>query len=153
MKINLDIWARIAEIGTAIMVVISLIYIALELDRNTRATYTSSWEAITANLISLDVAEVTELGSFVEVAELDPSQVSKEEYFKFSRIAQARLAVIEYAYLGMKNETLNDYYWGALEGFLYHQICKPGYRKFWDDNVNIYHQDFVEYVNEMKGTC
>jgi hypothetical protein len=152
MKISLDTWARISEIGTAIIVVVSLIYIAVELDRNTRATYTTSWEAVNENLISIDIAEATEMSSFIEAAENDSKGISEEELFQFSRMAMARLAVIEYAYLGIRNETLNDYYWGAMSGFLNHLICKPGYRKFWDNNEKIFHPDYVHYVNG-KDAC
>ena len=153
MKFDLDAWARISEIATAIIVVVSLIYIAIELDRNTRATYTSSWDSVTSKLISLDIAEATELGSFIETAELDPTQVSHDEYFRFSRIAVSRLAVIENAYLGIRNETLGDYHWAAISEFLKFQICKPGYRKVWEDTAQIWHPDYLSYVNEVKLAC
>ena len=153
MKNDLDVWARISEIVTAVIVVVSLIYIAIELDRNTRATYTSSWETVTANLISLDIAEATQLGGFIETVENDPDQVTADEYFRFSRIAQSRLAVIEYAFLGTSNQTLNDFYWGALEGYLKHIICKPGYQKYWDENGDIWHPNFFGYVDALTSSC
>ena len=36
-KLDLNFWTGIAEIFTAIVVVLSLVYIAIELDQNTRA--------------------------------------------------------------------------------------------------------------------
>lgn len=154
MKPNLEIVARIAEIAAAVVVVVSLIFIAVELDRNTRATHAASWEAVLDLMVSLDQAEATDLGIFIELAEQNPGAVSDEEYWRFSRIAQARLGVMEYAFLGIQNETLSYFHWDAVSGYLEFNICKPGYRKFWDENgQQIYHPEFVAYVDEVIGSC
>ena len=154
LKANLESWARIAEIGTAIVVVVSLIYIAIELDQNTRATHTASWEAVIDLMATLDVTEATELGRFIEEAEKDPASVTEEEYWKFSRMAQARLGVMEYAFLGVRTETLSEYHWGAISGFLELTICKPGYLMLWSDiGEQMYHPDFVKYVREIISDC
>lgn len=153
-KINLVVWARIAEIGTAIVVVVSLIYIAIELDQNTRATHTASWEAVLDLMVTLDQTEATELGRFIERAELDPDTVTDEEYWKFSRMAQARLGVMEYAFLGIETETLSEYHWGAVSGYLGMTICKPGYRKVWAEiGEAVYHPDFYAYVEQVILNC
>jgi len=153
-KPNLDAWARVAEIGTAIVVVVSIVYIAFELDQNTRATHSASWEAVNEMLMSLDVAEATELGPFIERAELAPSNVEPEEYWRFARIAQARLGVIEYAFLGVETGTLSTYHWGAISGFLEFTMCKKGYQQVWGEiGKQIYHVDFQEHVNAIISRC
>ena len=153
MKFDLDKIARIAEIGTAVVVVVSLVYIAIELDQNTRATHSASWEAVIDQMISLDTTEAVDLGIFVESAERDPAQVTEEEFWKFSRIARARLGVLEYAFLSIRNETLSDFHWGAVSGFLEHIMCMPGYQRFWIENEQIYHPEFVSYVSEVVQKC
>ena len=154
MKTNLETIARVAEIGTAAVVVVSLIFIAMELDRNTRATHAASWEAVLDLMVSLDQTEATELGDFIQRVESDPAGASDEEYWKFSRIAQARLGVMEYAFLGIENETLNSFYWDAVSGYLQSNICKPGYRQYWDETgEQIFHPAFFAYVETVIATC
>ena len=154
MKLNLDVVAKVAEIGTAIVVVVSLVIIALELDRNTRATHSASWEAVLDLMVSLDQTEATELGMFIDRAEEDPASVSEEEYWRFSRIVQARLGVMEYAFLGIQNDTLSQFHWGAVSGYLEFNVCKPGYRKYWTEHgEQIYHPEFVAYVEQVLRSC
>ncbi len=59
-KLNLSNWANIAEIGTSVVVVLSLIYIGIELDQNTKATHANSWQTINALLIDLEIAEASD---------------------------------------------------------------------------------------------
>lgn len=153
-KPNLDVWARVAEIGTAFVVVVSLVYIAFELDQNTRAIHTASWEAVNEMLVTLDINEATELGPFIERAELSPNDVEPGEYWRFARLAQARLGVIEYAYLGIETGTLSTYHWGALSGYLEFTMCKKGYQKVWSEiGKLVYHIDFQTHVNSIIGRC
>lgn len=153
-KFDLDKWARIGEVATAVVVVVSLVYIAIQLDQSNRATHAASWEAVNEMLINLDVAEATELGIMIKNAEYDPNKVSPEEYWQFSRMAQARLGIIEYAFLGIETGTLSRYHWGALSGYLGHTICKPGYRRFWAElGKAVYHVDFQQHVDGIISKC
>lgn len=85
-KVDLNKWARVSEIAAAIAVVMSLAYIAIELDQSNRATQTTSWQAVDEMLAGLDTAEATELGIFIQRAEMNPDEVSADEYWRFSRI-------------------------------------------------------------------
>ncbi len=153
-RIDLEKWARVSEIGTAIVVVISLVYIAIELDQGNRATQTNSWQAVNEMLVSLDTAEATELGSFIQTAETNPEEVSSEEYWRFSRMVQARLGIIEFAFLSTKTGTLGEYHWGAMSGYLENTICKPGYRRVWSEiGSSVYHQDFQNLVSGILSQC
>jgi hypothetical protein len=153
-KVDLNKWARVSEIAAAIAVVISLAYIAIELDQSNRATQTTSWQAVDEMLAGLDTAEATELGVFIQRAEMNPDEVSADEYWRFSRMAQARLGIIEFAYLSMKTGTLGEYHWDAMAGYLRHTMCKPGYRRVWAEiGASVYHPDFQELISEIFTGC
>ena len=155
-KLNLSNWANIAEIGTSVVVVLSLVYIGFELDQNTKATHANSWQTINALLIDLEIAEASdpELGNLIRTAESNPQELSAEQFWRFSRIAESRIGVFEITYLAIRNETLGDYQWQAMEGYLAFTMCKPGYQQFWEKNgVAVYHPDFVRYVNQVLTTC
>ena len=76
-RIDLEKWARVSEIGTAIVVVISLVYIAIELDQGNRATQTNSWQAVNEMLVALDTAEATDVKQRAKLSRLGVETASK----------------------------------------------------------------------------
>ena len=157
-RLSLQSWASIAEIAAAIVVVLSILYVGRELDQNARATQNESWIGINELFVELDLTEATdpELSRFVLAAELTPQKVTPLEFWRFSRLAQARLGVFEMSFLARENETLGDYNWKGVEGFIAATVCKPGYRLFWadvNDGKDVYHPDFVSYINGVMEAC
>ena len=100
----------------------------------------------------LDVMEATdpELNTFFMAAEKSPEEISAEQYWKFTRLAQPRLGVIEYAYLASKKGTIDDFFWEGILPYTKQLMRKPGYRKFWTEfKADIYHPDFIAFMDDM----
>jgi hypothetical protein len=156
-KLSLSNWASIAEIATSIVVVVSLVVIGVELRQNTSALHNNSWQAVNDKLIDLDIAETASpgLSTLIKIGESTPEELNGDEWWRFSRIAMARLGQIEYAFLAVNSGALGDYHWSAVEGYLGNTICRPGYRRFWAEFGDVaYHPDFTSYVgDEVLPAC
>ena len=156
-KLSLSNWASIAEILAAVVVVLSLFYIGAELNQNTAALHDSSWQSVIDKMIDLDIAEASDpdLSRIMMTAESAPESLTREDWWRFSKIAAGRLGEIEYAFLSKRSGTLDDYRWGALEGYLAHLLCMPGYRRFWSEMGDAaYHPEFVSFVEtEVVAEC
>jgi hypothetical protein len=155
-KLTLSQWANIAEITASVILVLGLVYVGLGLDRNTRAVHSETWQAVVDKLIDLDVAEAStpELGRIVMRGESSPAELTPEEWWRFAKFVESRLGQMEFAYLARNNDTLGESYWVALEGYLAHMACKPGYQRFWAENGEAsYHLDFFNYVAGVIENC
>lgn len=156
-KLTLSEWANVAEILGSVVVVLSLIFIGLELRQNTNALYTNSWQQVIDKMIDLDLSEASDeaLGRIMIAGEQDPGALSDEERWRFYRVAQARLGQLEFAYLAKINGTLDEFHWGAMEGYLRHILCLPGYIQFWEDmGSTVYHPAFYAYVEvDILNAC
>jgi hypothetical protein len=155
-RLTLSQWANIAEIFASIVLVLSLVYVGLELDRNTKAVHTESWQAVVDKLIDLDVAEASspELSRLLILGDSSPQELSAEEWWRYSKFAESRLGQMEFAYLARNNDTLGESYWIALEGYLEHTVCRAGYQRFWAENgEGSYHEDFFSYVADVISNC
>ena len=156
-KLALSEWANIAEILGSVVVVLSLIFIGLELRQNTNALYTNSWQQVIDKMIDLDLSEATDgsLASVMIRGEPDPAALSDIDRWRFYRVAQARLGQLEFAYLAKINGTLDEFHWGAMEGYLRHILCLPGYVRFWEDmGATVYHPEFYSYVEtDILESC
>jgi len=156
-KPNLSNLASIAEIGTAVVVVVSLVFIYQELEQNTLSTQDASYQQFLSNLTNLDLAEASdpELARISYTAELNPDTLPEDEWIRFTRLAGARIAQIEYAYLSRINETMSDLHWQAVEPHMNYLFCLPGYRKYLDSGMEqIYATPFLEYLeNSVYPSC
>ena len=155
-KLTLSQWANIAEITASVILILGLVYVGLGLDRNTKAVHSETWQAVVDKLIDLDVAEASspELSGIVMRGESSPADLTPEEWWRFAKFAESRLGQMEFAYLARTNDTLGESYWVALEGYLAHMVCKPGYQRFWAEAGNAsYHVDFATYVNDESENC
>ncbi|WOJ93786.1 hypothetical protein R0135_01135 [Congregibacter variabilis] len=156
-KLTLSEWANIAEILGSAVVVLSLIFIGLELRQNTNALYTNSWQQVIDKMIDLDLSEASDetLGRVMIEGETNLGALSKEEQWRFYRVAQARLGQLEFAYLAKINGTLDEFHWGAMEGYLRHMLCMPGYVDFWEDmGSTVYHPQLYAYVEgDILNSC
>ena len=147
---NWEAIGAIGEVVGAIAVVATLAYLAVQLRQNTQSSRNASWQAIIGMLVDLDVTEATDpqLSSFIQKAEDAPESLTDEQYWKFKRIAQARLGALEYAFLASRSGTIDEYLLGAIQGYTELTMSKPGYRKFWSEvGEAVYHPDFIAHVN------
>lgn len=155
-KLNLSNWANISEIAASIVLVLSLAYVGLEIDRNTKATQSASWQGIIDKMNDLDAIEASdpELSSVIIRAEASKNGMTPEEWWRFSRFAQARLGQLEFAFLALNDGTLGEYHWGAVEGYIQYMVCLPGYKAFWlEKGEAIYHEDFANHVRQVLSAC
>ncbi|MFK7831443.1 MAG: hypothetical protein AB8B57_16840 [Congregibacter sp.] len=155
-NLNLAGWANVAEIFASVVLVLTLIYVGLELDRNTKATQSGSWQGIIDKMNDLDTVEAadSEFSNLIMRGELAPHSLSEQEMWRFARMAQARLGQLEFAYLALNEGTIGEYHWGAVRGYIQQMICLPGYRFFWAQNGEaIYHEDFVGHIQSVLPDC
>jgi hypothetical protein len=105
----------------------------------------------------LDLAEAgdPEFARISHDAELNPEILSEDEWIRFTRIAGARIAQMEYAMLSRPNETMSELHWQAVEPHIQYLFCLPGYRKYLDDGMEqIYASAFLEYLkNDVYPMC
>lgn len=150
-KINLSHLASISEIGAAIVVVVSLLFIYQELLQNTKSTQDASYQQFLSNLTELDLAEASdpELTRISQLAELDPSAISELEWGRFTRIASARVAQWEYAYISRSNGTMSNLHWEAVHPHMQFMLCQRGYQKFLNDGGSvIYAAAFLNFLDD-----
>jgi hypothetical protein len=151
LKKNWSYLATISEIGAAIVVIISLLFIYQELQQNTLSTQDASYQQFLSNLTELDLVEAgdPELTRITLRAESDASVLSNLDWARFTRIASARIAQWEYAYISKINGTMSDVHWESVRPHMQFMLCQSGYQKFLNDGgTEIYAVTFIGFLEE-----
>jgi len=151
--LTLDKWALIAEIVGGLAIVLSLIFVGLEIRENTRVTMLTSDRAVDQqNLaLNLSVASSADFADLLVRGEADRSNLTEAERARFDNYCLSRFGAYENVVAnfsgGLVPEEEYDI-WG--EHFRY-RFDKPGYRQFWLDYRTRYFPVFRAWADEQFG--
>ena len=151
---RLSNWVAIAEIVSAAAVVISLIYVGLEIRRSTL----ESDADIQAELLSYThqrrnlVIESGDLASLLTKGYSDPSQLSPEEALRFQNYSELLYVAWERAYMTNSVGVFSDELFDAWDGWFV-SVANNDPEFVWPRvrDSQGWNQPFVEHVNRALG--
>jgi len=153
-RLKLAELASIAEIVSAIAVIASLIYVAVQIDQNTLAIkHSTNQERLN---FGRDQAElvITEpgLAELVLRAEQNVDDLNEVDRLKFYEWATWRLSVWEQTYQANLDGLMEEESWVAWDGyFLLIVEGKPGYVQFFNNTPQIWDARFYKHVDAVLG--
>jgi hypothetical protein len=150
-KLGLSDWANLSEIAASIILVVSIIYVGLEINQNTIQLQNSSHLAVNQLLAETDMmaAANKEFHGVITKSTATPSEVSAEDFARFVSFVLPRLGIWEYMYLATKSEAVGSSTWEAFDPYFKSIICTAGYRRAWQENEQIYAGSFRTYLNDV----
>jgi len=155
--VTLEDLGNTGEFLGAIAVLISLIYLALQIRHNTMTV-----RAGTSAAVSESLARVTEVvGTDPQTARVymlglaeDPT-LSPEENFQFNFLFATYMRRVENAYYQQLRGFVNSEHWQTTERTLSLFMERPGARHTWEGARSVYSDQFVAYVDRIlieRGT-
>ena len=150
---KLSDWASVAEIGSAFAVVVSLVYVGLQINLNTNAVKASTLQAMIDYGREQSEILVTDanLAALVEKGEADPSSLTPRERSQFYEFTTWRIAMWELAFLNHEVGLVEDELWLAWDSYYRGLVIqKPGYREFWRDNRSSFDDRFMAHVDSLS---
>ena len=146
---NWDAIGAIGEIVGAVAVVISLIYLAIQMrgqNRETRLSTINSSLTSWNSLLAL-VAENSELADIGNRG-LKNDELSEDQEVRFRAFANSYLRFAEGLYLQHLEGRLDDRIWLGIGKGVTVFLQAPGMRRFWSHRKDWYSSEFREYVEE-----
>jgi hypothetical protein len=151
---KLSDWAHVAEIVGAVAVIVTLAYLAVQIEQNTIAVEASTRQG------RLDFGrQQTELlitqpglAKFVMEAEQDANILDDEERLLFYEFTTWRMATWELTYQEYIDGLIDEETWLAWDGYYMLFVeGKPGYRKFFSDTRPQWDSRFMAHVDKSLG--
>lgn len=141
---------RWVDVLGAAGVILSLIFVGIEIRQNTRAVRAATYQAVTASSMELlfqlgDNPEVgLALDRWAAQEELDPVLVARLE-----PMVLAYLRHVEHVHFQMTEGTLDEEF---LLNWMRQPIFRsPGFRSFWKQRKTSFGREFRDYFSEFHG--
>ena len=151
MKYKLSDIASIAEIIGAVAIVLSLIFVGVQLKDSTRAT-----RSATANeAISTLTAWYAEIGTDEQTSSLfwnamaDPEARTPEEWFQFTMVFHGIMLTFQNSFYLANEGTLDEEIHQSMTEVLVGVKDQPGLHRYWRQRRSIFYRDFQDYVDSI----
>ena len=150
MKVRLETCARVVEIAGAIAVVMSVIYLAVQISDNTRLLRSQAHSsALSLMQRPLEIMlENESLAHIVSQCNARPAEVSEEHWERCLNYYFMQFNGWEYIYYQNRDGSIPKELWvGADNNFKNRVQTKPGYLRFWNEMALAFDEPFRSYVS------
>jgi hypothetical protein len=145
---NLTDLANIGQVIGALAVVVSLIYVALQIRQNTNAVRSATAQTVHehfANWYHL-LASDPELSQIAANGLRDYSSLSEAERVRFIATFMSFLSYSQNAFLKWRDKLLAPQLWLGWEFVIMNLVCAPGGQALWKERAYMFGEEFRRYV-------
>ena len=149
-----DILTAVTGAVSAIAVAVTVVYLAMQVRRNTLATHSQTYYLATEAL-----AEVAAfLGSNPQIARIyrigltSPDELNEDEFTQFAFLGISQFRRYENLYFQYRAGLVDEDFWsGHRENILWY-FHRPGMQAWWKDKRLAYSNSFREFVESSRPT-
>jgi hypothetical protein len=148
---SLDQLANIAEISAAALLIVSLIYVGIQIKQNTKATKISTSQAF-VDTFSTTVLEISRGKEFTDIYWRGLSGLSNlhgSETAAFGAWSINTFRAWESCYFQWRDGVLDDRLWTGWEAQFCDLFGYPGIREMWNVRLHQFNEAFREYVDQQ----
>jgi hypothetical protein len=151
-RAQLEIWALVAEVIAAVAVVISVIYLGLQIaDSNRLLRSQAHYNALSLAQRPLEMIVDNEtLAGVVAQCDVRPAQATPTNWARCLNYYFMQFNAWEYMYYQRKDGSIPDELWRGADASFKHRVAtKPGYRRFWSEYRIAFDEPFKGYAEQQ----
>lgn len=151
MRIRLETCARVAEIAGAIAVVVSVIYLAVQINDNTKLLRSQAhFNAINLGQRPLELmVQNQDLADVVIKCDSDPGAVSAANWLRCGNYYFMQFNAWEYFYYQRGDEAIPIELWNGADAYYRSMVAtNAGFGRSWTEIEDTYDEPFRSYVTE-----
>ena len=149
---TLDQLANIGEIIGSIAVIISIIYLAIQIRTNTEAERTSTYQAVVSDFGALNntMASTPELSHLYVQATENYHQLSADEKARISQIFFQCFHYFENMFYQNQKGYLDEEVWIGWKRLMLTYYSRPGFQTWWEHRRDVYSESFALFLETEK---
>ncbi|WP_265529670.1 hypothetical protein [Sphingomicrobium marinum] len=154
MKFKLKQWAQIAEVISAVAIVLSLIFVGLQLRSNAQATQYASANATNASISSWysRIANNEQASSIFWSALSSPDSLTPAEWYQFVLNMHALMLNLQNSYYLNAEGTLDTEIQNSLAVIVAGVRDQPGFARYWEQRKSIFYPEFQAYIDAIMDS-
>jgi hypothetical protein len=149
---NWDAISAISQLVGSLAVVLSVLYLAVQVHQSTRVAKVAMQDAAAAALrdVTKPLMENAELERIWRVGIEDISALSVEERARFFHVAYQFLKAFESIHFHHVYGMMDKDLWEGWHGLLRHYVFAPGMAHYWKLRPEVFSERFRNFVNSLE---
>lgn len=146
--------SAIAQMLATIAVVLTVVYLARQIQKNTLATQSQTHYQTTIALAETAsaIGSNEKLSRIYRIGLSTPDQLDEDEYFRFAMIATSQFRTFENLYFQYRSGLVAEDFWiGHRENILWFYHC-PGMQIWWKEKRLAFSKGFREFLEDSSAT-
>ncbi len=145
---------NLGEFIGAIAVVVSLIYLALQIRHNTRAVRSSMHQDMIESTLRIaeSVSDNADVGRIVLNADEGYDELTKGERIRFEAYAERVFSNFESVFYSYRNSMIEEDIWESWESSYLTDISRISLRRYWQEQRPQHLRDFMDFIDEFYQT-
>lgn len=146
---NWDIIGAVSEFVGAITVVITLIYLSVQIRQNTRAVRFNTGHAVTEEFRDMFalMAEHKDLADLVNKAAVDVDSITGIDKVRYYGLNSNFIRALENAYIQWTEGALDPRHWEGMKRMMSDYTHLPGFQQYWPDRKHWFSRDFQQFMD------
>jgi len=143
--------ALLAELASAVAVVISLVYVGVQVNDNTSAIRSAAASDATTTMQAwyLQMGDNRQASDVWYRAMTSPSPLSNEDEFQFMMSMHVAILGMQNSFLLVKEGTLDREFREGVTAAIVAVKSLPGMQRFWTQRRGFFHVEFANFVDAL----
>ena len=148
---NLESLANLGEIISAIAVVVSLVYLAVQVRQNTRAQQTENFSRALDRIAAMQatLSQDPAMSVIFSKGVADPSELTPKERMQFTWAMYELFGAFEFMFLASKDNSIPEEVWRRWSSAVAWWLSFPGVHAWWTVRPIPFADSFTSYVESL----
>ena len=148
-----DMVQAISNVVASITGTLAVIYLAVQIRGNTRATYSQTYQFATQALgeMAAIVGETKEKAKIFADGMANPEKLAKDEYLQFAYLGISLFRRYENVYFQYQSGMIDDDFWFGHRDNLLWFFHRPGTQKWWQERRIGFSRSFREFLESTSA--
>jgi hypothetical protein len=153
-KLSLSDIGNLAEAIAAVAVVVSIVYLALQIRQNTNAVRAASYQEVARGVADFQtmLAQNEGLADVYIRGINDPAQLSANEELRFEMVLGQLFSRYDVAYYLYDQDLIDDRAMQPFTRFILALLESPGITEYWKEAQHFFSNPMRDYLNQQKDS-
>ena len=144
----------LGEFISGLAVVVTLVYLAIQIRHNTRAVRSSMHQDMVESTLRIaeSMSDNPDVGRIVLKANRDYDNLTREEFIRFEAYAERVFSNFESVFYSYRNSMIEQDLWESWEASYLSDLSREAIRRFWQDERPQHLRDFMNFVDQFYRT-
>lgn len=149
VSVNWSAVSVIADLLAAVGVSVTVIYLAIQIKKNTQATHSQTYQVATSALAEMAaiVGTSAELARIFRIGMMNPRELTDDEFTQFGYLGISLFRRFENIFFQYQSGSIDDDFWNGHRDNILWFFHRPGMQLWWKDRKFAFSKSFREFLD------